>query len=167
VTRCGPFHGSLPPMSFYRMRLPYLGNIPRDPVFRNLIHFSSPFKGKVRWKPPALAGGTSSSSNGALALAVAKILHGPNDFAGTPHFGHGSAIGSSSSRHSDRSVPRFCFCAKRRDTKSRNLSSIYAKATSPPVAPRVHGFLPLCLQHPASSLQNVTPAKSRASHALC
>ena len=24
--------------------------------------------------------------------------------------------------HSERSVPRFCFCAKRRDTQSRNLS---------------------------------------------
>ncbi len=28
--------------------------------------------------------------------------------------------------HSERSVPRFCFCAKRRDTQSRNLSSASA-----------------------------------------
>jgi hypothetical protein len=27
-------------------------------------------------------------------------------------------------RHSERSVPRFWFCAKRRDTQSKNLSSM-------------------------------------------
>ena len=30
--------------------------------------------------------------------------------------------------HSERSVPRLCFCAKRRDTQSRNLSSMYGMA---------------------------------------
>ena len=33
-------------------------------------------------------------------------------------------------RHSERSVPRFWFCAKRRDTQSRNLSSIYHSRTA-------------------------------------
>ena len=55
------------------------------------------------------------------------------------------------------------FCAKRRDTQSKNLSSIYAKATSSPQPLAFNDFL----SAPASSLQNVTTAKSRASHPLC